>query len=157
ALEIVDERGRDTGLVFGLDGPVDWGRFLARYNVFGLSNTAYRAEVLRRLPPAPVGGPAIDWSLATRAWSAGRSLYFDPVPRWAYRQYEANVARVLAPFSAGHVASATEVVRAHYRSLLDGGTALAPQLKARLDEARDGVEAFQREVVERPARLSEYA
>ena len=156
ALRIVDEGGTDTGLVFGPSGPVDWEEFLPQYNVFGLSNTAYRAEALRRLPPAPASGPAIDWSLATRAWCSGSSLCFDPTPQMAYRQYTANVAKVVPPFSTADVARATEVVRAHYRALLDGGVPLPSPFQSRLEAARERVEIFRVRVIALPPRLERY-
>jgi hypothetical protein len=156
ALRIVDEGGADTGLVFGPSGPVDWEKFLPRYNVFGLSNTAYRADALRHLPPAPADGPALDWSLATRAWCSGATLYFDPEPQMAYRQYSANVAKVVPPFSAADVARATEVVRAHYRALLDGGVSLPSGFHTTLESARERFEAFRSRVVMQPERLERY-
>jgi hypothetical protein len=155
-LSIVDEGGADTGLVFGPSGAVDWEDFLPRYNVFGLSNTAYRAETLRRLPPAPVDGPAIDWSLATRAFCSGASLHFDPAPQMAYRQYAANIAKVVPPFVAADVARATEVVRAHYRALLDGGVSVPSPFQSRLEVARERVEMFRQGVISLPPRLERY-
>jgi hypothetical protein len=157
ALRIVDEAGQDTRLVFGLTGPSDWRDLLPRYNVFGFSNSAYRAEVLRSLPAASSGGPAIDWSLATRAWCAGASLHFDSgPPQMAYRQYAGNVARVLPPFSPADVAGATGVVRAHYEDLLDQSVALPDAYRSRLEQARGRLERFRVDVVERPDRLERY-
>ena len=155
-LRIVDEGGADTGLVFGPSGAVDWEDFLPRYNVFGLSNTAYQSETLRRLPPAPVDGPAIDWSLATRAWCSGASLHFDPVPQMAYRQHTANVAKVVPPFVPADVTRATEVVRAHYRAMVDGSVPLPPVFRGRLERARERVEHFRARIVERPEQLDRY-
>lgn len=155
-LRIVDEAGADTGLVFGPSADVDWQEFLPRYNAFGLSNSAYRTETLRRLPPAPVDGPAIDWSLATRAWCSGASLQFDPTPRMAYRQYAANVARVVPPFSSRDVARATEVVRAHYRAMLDGGVPMPTEFRGRLEAARERIEDFRERVVTQSYRLDRY-
>lgn len=155
-LRIMDERGTDTGLVFGPSGPVDWEQFLPRYNAFGLSNSAYRAETLRSLPPAPSDGPAIDWSLATRAWCSGASLHFDPAPQMAYRQYPANVAKVVPPFSPSDVAAATDVVRAHYRAILDGGVPTPREFRGRLEAARERVEVFHDIVVAEPDRLERY-
>ncbi len=155
-LRIMDEAGTDTGLLFGPAGDVDWSGFLPRYNAFGLSNSAYRTETLRNLPPAPVDGPAIDWSLATRAWCSGASLHFDPTPQMAYRQYPANVAKVVPPFSVSDVAKATDVVRAHYRAILDSGVPAPRAFRGRLEKARESVEAFRDQVVNEPARLERY-
>lgn len=156
-LRIVDREGRDTGKVFGAPEATDWEEFLPRYNVFGLSNSAYRSETLKRLAPAPALGPALDWSLATRALCAGAAMHFDPSPQMAYRQYEANTAKVLPPFAAEDVARATEVVRAHYRSILqDGGVPAPVELRGRLEAARKRVEDFRSRVVEHADRLERY-
>jgi hypothetical protein len=155
ALRIIDEEGHDLGCVFKTRADEDWEEFLPRYNVFGLSNSAYRSEVLRRLPPAEPNGAAIDWSLATRAFAAGASLAFDPRPGMAYRQYADNIAKVLPPFRAADIPRATEVVRAHYRSLLGAAGSVRPAFRSRLERARDKVEAFARGVA-RPEALENY-
>ena len=156
ALSIVDQYGAERGIVFGPKGQVDWAEFLPRYNVFGLSNSAYRAETLRRLPPAAGDSVAIDWSLATRAFCAGASMHFDGLPQMAYRQYDANVAKVVPPFSPSDVTRATEVVRAHYTALLDRGVPLPSDFRLRLDAARERLEKFRHDVVAQPKRLDRY-
>jgi hypothetical protein len=155
-LTIVDEAGHDTGVVFGPRDGTEWGEFLPRYNAFGLSNSAYRSDTLRRLAPAPAVGPAFDWSLATRALCAGASMHFDRTPHMAYRQYAANTAKVLPPFGAQDVARATEVVRAHYRSMLEGGVPMPREFHGRLEAARERVENFRTRVVEHPELLERY-
>ena len=85
ALRIIDERETDLGISFGPSGNDDLDTLLPRYNVFGLSNTAYRTEVLRDCLPIPSDCLCIDWLLATRAWAMGAGLHFDHTPRMAYR------------------------------------------------------------------------
>jgi hypothetical protein len=155
ALRIVDGQGRDLGLVFGPTGLVDWSAFLSRYNAFGLSNAAYRTEVLRRIPPAPAGCIAFDWHLVTHAWCARASLHFDDTPRMAYRQYGANVARVLRPFAAADIERAASVVLAHHR-LVRGLAAARPEFQPLLEAARERVERFCERIVARPDRLEQY-
>jgi hypothetical protein len=157
ALRIVDERGRDLGLVFGRPEEGDWGGFLPRHNVFGLSNSAYRTEVLRQLLPIPTDCVLIDWLLATRAWAWGGDLFFDAEPRMAYRQYGANVAKVLPPFTAADVVRATERVRSHYHLLLDEPSwKIPPSSRSLLAAARKGFTAFAGFVFESPENLVRY-
>jgi hypothetical protein len=142
ALGIMDERGTELGLTFGPSAGEDAAALLPRYNVFGLSNTAYRAEALRACLPVPDDCALPDWLLATRAYAIGASLHFDPVPRMMYRQYDSNVARVLTPFSELDVRRATERVLNHYRCVLQVPGAPAEPLRTELDAARARAEEF---------------
>jgi hypothetical protein len=155
ALQIVDAQGEDLGFVFGPDRPVDWSGFLPSYNVFGLSNAAYRAEVLRRVPPAPADCVAFDWHLVTHAWCGGASLSFDEMPRMAYRQYGDNVARVVRPFAEADIERATAVVAAHHRAVRE---LAAPEAAFRsgVTAARERVERFRERIVAQPERLARY-
>ena len=117
ALRLIDEQGRDLGLTFGPACKADYDSLLPRYNVFGLSNTAYRSNTLRRCLPIPEECVLIDWLLATRAWASGATLTFDTEARMFYRQYANNTARVLPPFTVDHVQRAAELVLEHYRLL----------------------------------------
>jgi len=119
ALTIIDEKGADLGITFGQMDPDEVGSLLPRYNVFGLSNTAYRSDVLRRCLPLPDDCEIVDWLLVTRAWAGGNRLSFDRRPHMAYRQYASNIARVLLPFSPSQVAAATARVIGHYRCALE--------------------------------------
>jgi hypothetical protein len=157
ALRIVDEGGHDLGLVFGRPDEGDWGGFLPRHNVFGLSNSAYRSTVLRHLLPLPADCILIDWLLATRAWVSGRDLSFDPEPRMAYRQYGANVAKVVPPFTATDILRATEAVRSHYRLLLDDASWTIPSpSRSVLASARERFCAFESFVLASPENLARY-
>jgi hypothetical protein len=119
ALRIIDQTDHDLGITFGQAIQEKFSSLLTRYNIFGLSNTAYRNDVLRRCLPLGDGCEIVDWSLVTRALAGGASLHFDEQPQMAYRQYSTNVARVLLPFSARHVLAATERVLGHYRCVLE--------------------------------------
>jgi hypothetical protein len=121
ALRLIDEQGRDLGLTFGPGFKADYDSLLPRYNVFGLSNTAYRTQTLRRCLPIPEDCVLIDWLLATRAWATGATLDFDPTVRMFYRQYGDNTARVVPPFTAQQIVRAAELVVDHYRLLFTTG------------------------------------
>ena len=119
ALRVSDVEGTDLGFAFGPEPGADLGALLARYNVFGLSNSAYRARALKHSLPVPGTCVLIDWLLATRASVAGSSLAFDPVPRMVYRQYEGNSAAIVPPFSGPGVLRAAALVAGHYQLLLE--------------------------------------
>jgi hypothetical protein len=141
ALAVMDERGGDLGITFAPPHGVDPAGLLVRYNVFGLSNTAYRSEVLRDCLPLPSDVELIDWLLATRARALGASLRFDRTPWMRYRQYDANTAPVLPPFTAAQVLAAGNRVRDHYVAVLRSDS-LAPSFRASLTAAQERVEAF---------------
>jgi hypothetical protein len=150
ALRLIDEEGRDLGLTFGPARNTEFGSLLARYNVFGLSNTAYRSKTLRSCLPVPENCVLIDWLLATRAWATGAALNFDRTERMSYRQYQNNTAKVLPPFTAQHILRAAKLVLDHYRfffstSRLDAFA--SPQ--ARLATAFQRAECFYQAVKKR--------
>ena len=155
ALEIIDGDGRELGVVFGSDG-ADLDALLPRHNVFGLSNSAYRSPLLQRCLPVPDECVLMDWLLVTRAWAAGASLGFDHVPRMAYRQYAANVARVLPPFTPRYVLQAAERVLNHYRCALSPVWAMPTAHRERLARAQRSVQGFHRAVTASSATLVRY-
>ncbi|HEX5436192.1 MAG TPA: hypothetical protein VFW98_03460 [Gemmatimonadaceae bacterium] len=156
ALKIVDASGRDCGITFAPPTGQDAAALLPRYNVFGLSNTAYRTAVLARCLPVPRDAVLMDWLLATRAWVLGARLAFDPIPRMRYRQYEANIARVVQPFGHAHILAAAERVVAHYRLVLSEPAALPATHRRALCQARARAERFQRAVQSSRATLDRY-
>jgi hypothetical protein len=155
-LSIIDEGGRELGITFAPPIGVDFDSLLPRHNVFGLSNTAYRSEVLRHCLPFARDCELIDWLLATRAWASGASLHFDRTPRMAYRQHHANVARVLCPFSPDYVLTAAQKVLRHYGCLLEDGDALSERHRETLRTAQERAAIFYQSITESPARLMAY-
>jgi hypothetical protein len=155
-LRIMDQAGRDLDRIFGpVDGEDPCG-YLARWNAFGLSNTAYRTETLRACLPVPEDCVLFDWLLASRAWLMGASLGFDLEPRMRYRQYPGNTADVLGPSTPAGVRLATDLVRTHYSHLLRGITdGAGPRQKALLI-AQAAVEQFARWSSESEVALERY-
>ncbi len=157
ALDIVDAGGHDLGIVFGPSAADDPVRMLPRYNVFGLSNSAYRTDLLRRCLPIRPDAPLTDWVLATRAAALGASIHFDSVPMMKYRQYGTNIARVVPPFTAEEVRRAAEIVLLHYDCMLDGeAEPLPPPLRAALCDSRARALEFHRALALSPARSDRY-
>jgi hypothetical protein len=118
ALRLIDGGGADLGCTFGPRREIDLAQLLPRYNVFGLSNSAYRCGVLKSCLPLPRRCVLIDWLLATRAWSLSARLRFEPEPHMYYRQYGSNIARVAGPFTPDQVREATARVLDHYDTML---------------------------------------
>ena len=156
-LRLVDERGVSLEETFTLPPGVAADAVFPRTNAFGLSNTAWRADLLRRCLPIPAEAMLVDWFLATRAWLVGARLAFGERAEMDYRQYGANIARVRAPFSERQVVEDTARVRAHYRLVRGSDLSGAdPARLATLEAAARDVELFSERVVRRPATLTRY-
>jgi hypothetical protein len=156
ALAVMDTAGRDLAVTFGAPEGDDAAELLPRYNVFGLSNTAYRAETLRRCLPTPDDCLLYDWLLATRAWTAGATLAFDATPQMRYRQYAANTAPMLPPFTGQQVLTASGRVLNHYDLMLDDSWRLPPAHQSRLDAERRRVRRFDTAMRSAPETLQTY-
>jgi len=155
ALDIMDESGRDIGVVFVPPADLRLDTMLPRWNVFGFSNVVWRTEMLRRCLPIPSSCVLFDWLITTRAWSLGARLAFDRTPRMRYRQYGSNTAAVLPPFTEEQVRVATSRVLAHYDCVLDSPWPLAEPYRAHVAHARDRCRAFAA-AVSSPERLASY-
>ncbi len=153
-LQVIREDGTPDGMIFGEPDP-DWDSLLPRWNLLGLSNTAYRTEVLRRNLSFPDSCELLDWRLATRAWVQGFRLRFDSAVRMGYRQYGSNTARVLPPFSPRDVAAATARVLRHHEALLLSDD-LPARARALLEPARADVIRFADHLRASPANLQTY-
>jgi hypothetical protein len=157
ALRLIDEEGRDMCMTLGLPPNVVPSDVLPRNNVFGLSNTAFRSDILRRCLPIPSSVTLVDWFLATRAWLIGAALSFDPVARMDYRQHTANLAKVVPPYDPVQVIRDTELVRRHFRLVL--ATPLDGARKDRLAmvaRVADDIEEFHHRVILQPPKLERY-
>ena len=157
ALKLIDQAGRDLPLELGLPPGGSVEGVLPRNNVFGLSNSAYRSELLRRCLPIPAGVVLVDWFLATRAWLMGARLAFDSVPRMKYRQHQRNMARVQYPVRPEQVVEETELVRGHFQLLLslDSGHFVSERVEL-LKSAALNVETFYECIVQKPRQLQLY-
>ena len=154
-LAIGDEHARDTGLRFG-PTRAHLGGLVAQYNVFGLSNSAFRSDVLRACLPVPDGCILYDWLLATRAWSRHAAMHFDPVARMTYRHHGANIAGVLPPYTGAYVARACRLVLAHYGFALDPEWPMDSGRRAELEAAQDRAARFSAAMTASPALLEQY-
>ncbi|WP_321401331.1 hypothetical protein [Maridesulfovibrio sp.] len=119
ALEIINEDGSAAGQLFPLKENATLEELLPFANVFGLSNTAYRCELLRRVLPVPCECVMMDWFMATKAWFLGAEIYRDSAPMMSYRQHGSNTARVLAPFTEKQIINGFRLLKLHYSLLSD--------------------------------------
>jgi hypothetical protein len=158
ALRLIDEHDADLDMTFGPADDDDLPSMLIRWNVFGLSNSAYRASALARCLPVPAECVLIDWLLATRALISGATFGFDREPRMLYRQYARNTARVRPPFTTETVLTATALVEGHYRALFESPWTWDWPLEARgpFEAARTRVAAFAEAMRSSPAILDRY-
>ena len=117
ALELIDVGGQRLGHTF-TSTRTDWSEFLSKYNIFGLSNTAYRTETLVNCLPFPSDTVMVDWLLITNALQNNAHLYFDQTPHMLYRQYQDNTAKVIAPYTPEQIVRATNLVLEHYTKVL---------------------------------------
>lgn len=142
AQRIIDKHGKDTGIIFQPRPGEKIGTVLPRNNIFGLSNSAYRADILARCLPIPAECILVDWFLITRAWGMDALLSFDSTCRMNYRQCATNTARVLPPFTVEYIILATERVLNHYRMIFENAPEVKNQHRITLQAARDHVEIF---------------
>jgi hypothetical protein len=156
ALRLIDEAGHDLGRTFGPASSSSYDVLLARHNIFGLSNSAYRADILRRCLPIPADCVLIDWLLATRALAAGASLTFDFTPRMAYRRYARNVTPLLPPFLPEDILRATQLVLAHYRTVLSDGLAEGARYWSRIKLAYRRAALFEHSITNDDQKLERY-
>jgi hypothetical protein len=117
ALRMVGEDRRDLGYIMPPERSASVEKAFPRYNIFGLSNTAYRTGVLEQCLSVPNDVVLIDWYIAMLAWLRGDDLAFDRTVRMKYRQHRSNTLSVLPPFTPKGVEEATEVVQNHFQAV----------------------------------------
>jgi len=155
ALGLIELNGRDLGIYFGLNDDEDPYAIVPYNNFLGFSNTIWRTEILRKCLPIPKKCIALDWLLATRAWSNGARITFDRTIRMRYRQYGTNIARVVPPFSAVQIIRATAVVTDHYKMVTNDPGIPAPQRQT-LREAAARIGKFRDTIMSSEAVLDTY-
>lgn len=155
ALGLIDVTGHDLGIYFGLIDGETPGDILPFNNFLGLSNSAWRSKTLGKCLPVPEQCVAMDWLLAMRAWGIGARFKFDRNVRMRYRQYGANIACVVPPFSTEQIVRATTVVTDHYRMVTDNPGIPAQQLQI-LREAAARIETFKNTIMSSHAALDRY-
>jgi len=158
ALRLVDQQGHYLGLDFELPLGQEAEFVLPRNNIFGLSNTAFRSDLLRRCLPIPAEIELVDWFLATRAWLCGACLSFDRTARMDYRQHGRNMVQVRYPLGTQQIVQDTARARVHFQHLRALGRSENHKMRrwAELEETAAEVDRFYQRVVLEPTRLQSY-
>jgi hypothetical protein len=157
ALRLVDNYRNELGLTLNLPAGSSPEELLPRHNIFGLSNSAYRTELLRNCLPIPGKVVLVDWFLATKAWLMNAKIGFDPVVRMDYRQHGRSMAHVRFPVEPDQVIQDTELVREHFRFVL--GSRPQNALTERMEKLKRialDVELFCERIVQRREELQSY-
>jgi hypothetical protein len=154
AMHLIDQSGAPLNFTFSPPPMSDYTSILFRWNIFGLSNTAYRSEIVSRCLPIPPDCIAVDWYLATMSLLHGSRLGFDNKPQMYYRQHGANTARIIPPFTPEQVLNATRVVLQHQLSIFNY-TEVDTQ-KEILAQAHQKVEKFSNNVLANSGMLKRY-
>lgn len=157
ALEIMSENGRRSRECMSLPAGTAPDTVLPRHNLFGLSNTAWRIDMLRRCVPVPRETLLVDWFLVSQAWLYSARLQFDPRVDMLYRQHGRSSARIRPPYTSAQVRRDTEkvclhfdLVRANFRSDQDQAR------QQELVRVAEDVERFRDSVVGSASNLDTY-
>lgn len=157
SLRLVNSDGKALGSNLPGASPPSADSILPRNNLFGLSNSVIRTELLRTLLPIPQAAEAVDWYLATQAWLLDARFHFDAQPRMDYRQHGNNLTQVRGPYSKRRVKEDATRAIAHFALVHDR---TPPQARAdriaELREVRADVDTFYRRVILDPGALEQY-
>ncbi|KAF1076908.1 hypothetical protein [Methanogenium sp. MK-MG] len=153
---IIDESGNDLSIEFNRPPNVEISDLLLRNNIFGLTNTAYNSETLKKCLPFPQNCVLLDWFIATMAMNNNAKMFFDDIPKMKYRQHSANTAPVLPPFSNQQILYATELVLQHYDIVLKNIPKLNHLFKSKITFAKNDVLTFYNSMIQSKEKLDEY-
>ncbi len=156
AMKIIDENGADLNISFQVPQKSDFLSLLPRFNIFGMSNTAYSSEMIRQCLPFPKDCILLDWFVATRAWARDARMYFDRVQRMSYRQHSSNTARVIPPFTQEQIIKSTDLVLKHYTLVLNNIPELPDSKRILIENAQHSVASFNQIIKESQEILQAY-
>ena len=156
AMKIIDVNGADLHVSFQMPSGTDITSLLPRFNIFGMSNTCYSTDLLKKCLPFPTDCILLDWFVATRAWAQNVRMCFDSVQQMYYRQYSSNTARVLPPFTQEQIIKSTELVLQHYNNVLNNIPELPNTKRILIENAQNYVEAFNYSIKQSPEKLQRY-
>jgi len=142
AMQLIDVTGKDLGISFGRHYSDFRLENIIQFNQYGLSNTAYRCQILKKCLHSPDECQLFDWFLITNAWSVGANIYFDPVERMSYRQYPNNTTKILMPFDNQDINYATECVLQHFSFLLENSKVLRKNNREIIQARKNSVDKF---------------
>lgn len=157
ALQLVDEEGKEIDCVMPPSKYETPEGVLPRHNIFGLSNTIYRTQVLDESLPVPKDTTLIDWYLATQAWLKGSTLSIDQTILMEYRQHNDSTLSLLPPYTKENVRRTTQAVQRHF-SAVTRNLPSDPNSDRLLvfQNVREEVHQFQKRILPDDERLEKY-
>lgn len=156
SMTLIDECGANLNRNFHPPENYDVSELMVRTNIYGLSNTAYRTDVLEKCLPFPENCILLDWFIATKALNNSAVPYFDKQVRMLYRQHSLNTARVLPPFSHEQILLSTKRVLDHYTCVLAHIPNLSLKFKEKIILAQAEVAEFNISILESEELLQLY-
>jgi len=156
AMRIIDEQGKDLNILFHPPCKSSISTVLPRFNIFGMSNTAYSSKILEKCLPFPEECVLLDWFVATKAWMNDASFIFDSTERMKYRQHSQNTARVLPPFTPEQIIKATHLVLQHYDLILKYMSPPSNKKYIQIKNAQQYICAFDKAINNSPEKFQEY-
>ncbi len=123
---------------------------LIRSNCYGLSNSTWNSNTLKKVLPAPEGCILMDWYMATLALYSGASLGYDTAPRMLYRQHPGNIAVSRPPFRAEQITKATDLVLGHYDLVLTAFAERGLAGSEKFELERERVKRFRQAIHKQP-------
>jgi len=146
AMRLIDKNCHDLGLVFSMPADFSIQDHISRVNLFGLTNSAFRSEILSKCLPIPDDCLLVDWYLISLAIANGAKVGFTNKIMMAYRQYEENVARILPPFSEHELIKATQIITSHYECLNRELPAINTNFSRRIAVAEEHIRLFSKSI-----------
>lgn len=89
-----------------------------KYNIFGLSNTGYKTNILKNTLPIPKHVIAVDWFIAHKAIQMGASCNLREDIDCFYRQHGKNIASPSKPATQKNVLQAAKISRIHLENII---------------------------------------
>ncbi len=156
AMSLIDEQGHDLGVSFGRKEAAFQREDIIQYNQFGLSNTAYRSDLLKECLEVSNECELLDWFLITNALFLGARAFFDPVKRMQYRQHPKNFTKVQRPFNSDDIKQASVCVLKHFDFLLQESKVLQTAQRKMIEARKNEVLHFSHLFSDPPHLLKKY-
>lgn len=139
AMIVIDSiQGKKTHFFY----PTTRSTEIVRKNVLGLTNSAWRSDVLKECLPLPSNCVLVDWLFATRAHAKQTKTSYDYTPRMVYRQHSGSITRIIPPFSRSNIIDGCKLTLQHYSIAIEESFERYPLLTRELQLREKEVKEF---------------
>lgn len=126
------------------------------YNIYGMSNIAYRTRIFRNMPVL-TEIIAFDWLLAAYASLSGEKFVHLDADLTLYRMHGTNVSRFIKPFRMVDIVSSLRAVTAHLNALSRmAGIFRSSSLSARIAARKEEIKLYECSVISSPPSSEVY-